>query len=251
MNTNNFSAYSQYYDLLYTTKNYAAEVQYIDELIQKVATGAKTILELGSGTGKHAKLLAPRGYNIVGIERSVEMVAIANNPATKGASFQVGDISTSKLNEKFDIAISLFHVLSYLTTNAELIKTFLNTADHLRDGGYFIFDVWYTAAVYVQKPETRVKRMENAEIEVIRLAESSIDYRTNVVDVHYEILVHNKHSGKYESVREIHPMRHFSESEIGFLAELTGFRVVRVEEFMTGTTPGPDTWGVCFVLQKK
>jgi len=49
-----FNAYAAYYDLLYKEKNYAEEAEYIHGLIQKNTPGAKTILELGCGTGQHA-----------------------------------------------------------------------------------------------------------------------------------------------------------------------------------------------------
>ena len=53
-----FDAYAAYYDLLYKDKDYAGETEYVHRLIQRFNPGAKSILELGSGTGKHARLLA-------------------------------------------------------------------------------------------------------------------------------------------------------------------------------------------------
>ena len=72
-----FDAYSRYYDLLYRDKDYAAEVDYIDRLLQRHGVSGKDLLEFGSGTGKHGRLLAERGYRVTGIERSAEMVAQA------------------------------------------------------------------------------------------------------------------------------------------------------------------------------
>ena len=46
--------YSKYYDLLYEDKNYFDEVEYIDFLIKKNCQSAKTLLDMGCGTGKHA-----------------------------------------------------------------------------------------------------------------------------------------------------------------------------------------------------
>ena len=58
----NFKAYSKYYDLLYTGKDYSAEATYIDTLIKRHAHAAQHILELGCGTGAHAEYLARMGY---------------------------------------------------------------------------------------------------------------------------------------------------------------------------------------------
>ena len=46
-------------------------------------------------------------------------------------------------------------------------------------------------------------------------------------------------------------MRHFSIPEIALLADLTNFTVIKTEEFGTQEKPSENTWGVCFVLQKK
>ena len=72
-----FQKYSTYYDLLYRDKDYAAEAEYVARTIRSIVPGARSILELGSGTGRHGRLLAAMGFNVHGIERSAEMVAVA------------------------------------------------------------------------------------------------------------------------------------------------------------------------------
>ena len=46
-----FGNYGQYYNLIYEDKDYASEVDYIESLIRKNAPHARTILDLGCGTG--------------------------------------------------------------------------------------------------------------------------------------------------------------------------------------------------------
>ena len=65
-----FYSYAQYYDLLYREKDYPGEVDYVDALIKKYAVNdARTILDLGCGTGGHAILLARKGYRVTGVDR--------------------------------------------------------------------------------------------------------------------------------------------------------------------------------------
>lgn len=247
----NFQAYSEYYDLLYQDKNYDAEVQYVHALIQKHTSKTGSILEIGSGTGKHAKLLAKHGYTVTGVERSADMVQIANQQKTENVTFLVGDLNETNLDEQFDVSISLFHVVSYMTDNDTLLATFRKVAGYLKPGGVFIFDVWYSPAVNHQVPETRIKRLKNDRVSVTRLAEPVIHYRENIVDVNYEVLIQYHKTNELARVTEKHPMRHFGEPEIDLLAKASGFNVIATEEFLSGRIPGNDTWGVCFVLQKK
>jgi ubiquinone/menaquinone biosynthesis C-methylase UbiE len=104
---NVFDTYSRYYDLLYKDKDYTAESKYINNLLKQFNMRGKRILELGSGTGKHANILTKYGYEIVGIERSAEMVSKAKQD--KKFRCVIGDITKINLNKKFDAALSLFH----------------------------------------------------------------------------------------------------------------------------------------------
>ena len=66
--TNLFKEYSQYYDLIYGDKDTLSEVEYIVELLGRYGVSAGRLLEFGSGTGRHARLLSARGYVVHGIE---------------------------------------------------------------------------------------------------------------------------------------------------------------------------------------
>ncbi|QIL40674.1 class I SAM-dependent methyltransferase [Pedobacter sp. HDW13] len=247
----NFKLYSQYYDLLYKHKDYKAETDYLLELIQNYLPGAKNIIELGSGTGKHANLLAEKGFQILGLERSPEMVEIANQTKKDNVTFQVADIAVFKTDQSFDVALSLFHVISYLTDNQSLINTFSHANSYLNKNGLLIFDVWHSPAVHAQVPEKRTKILKDEKIEVSRYAEPIIDSERNIVEVNYTIEVKNLNNEQTLTINEKHPMRHFTKPEIELLAYATGFEVLHNEEFLTGANPSGNTWGVCYVLRKK
>jgi SAM-dependent methyltransferase len=238
--------YSTYYNLLYADKDYSAEAGYIDQLIKRYSPGTKTILEYGSGTGGHGVLLKEKGYDILGIERSAAMADIARS---RGLTCEVGDITTLELNRTFDTVISLFHVISYINANDQLVKLFADTRKRLKKGGVFIFDAWFSPAVLHQMPERREKKMENNEIEVFRTAVPEIDHFANVVHVNYHIRLKNKATGAVNEFDEKHSMRHFSVPEIALLASQTGFELIRSEEFLTGANPSEKTWGVTFILK--
>ncbi len=245
-----FGLYSHYYDLFYQDKDYAAEVQYVDALLQRyVTSSACHLLEFGSGTGRHGQLLAQQGYRVTGIELSREMVAQATE--SDRFSCQQGDIRTVRLGTRFDAVISLFHVMSYQVTNGDVLAVLQSAADHLDSGGLFLFDVWYTPAVYTQQPEVRIKKMANERHEITRIAEPTIRVNENRVDVEYTIFIQDKAAGTCQVLTERHPMRHFSLPEIELFASVSGFDLLCAEEFLTGASPGQETWGTCIVLRKK
>ena len=243
-----FDAYSRYYDLLYRDKDYAAESSYIDAVLKRYEITGSDLLEFGSGTGKHGRLLADRGYRITGIERSAEMVTQALQ--ADGFTCEQGDIRSVQLGRTFDAVISLFHVISYQVANADVQAVFARAAEHLQSGGLFVFDVWYSPAVYSQKPEIRIKRLADETLDITRIAEPEICPNENKVDVNFTIFAHDTKMNACQVLKERHPMRHFSLPEVDLFAAKTGFERLAAEEFLTGSEPGDDTWGVCFVLRK-
>lgn len=243
-----FDAYSRYYDLLYRDKDYAGEAAYVHGLLGRHGRGAGDLLELGCGTGKHGRLLAQHGWRVHGIERSEAMVA----QAVQGEGFtcQVGDIRTTRMHRTYDAVLSLFHVVSYQTGNEDVQSVFARAGEHVPGGGLFVFDFWYSPAVYAQRPSVRVKRMADEHVEITRIAEPATYPDENRVDVHYTIYARDRASGAVQTLTEVHAMRHFSLPEIDLLAAASGFRRIAAEEFLTGRPPGEDTWGVCVVLRK-
>ena len=229
---------------------------YVAHTLRSVTSNARKLLEFGSGTGRHGRLLARRGFDVVGIERSESMVAEARRTPSPfsqiSGSFDCkkGDIKTVELARVFDAVISLFHVVSYQTCNGDLVATFANAARHLHAGGIFLFDVWHGPAVLWEPPSVRVKRIENENIRLTRIAEPELDVNAGVVTVNYTVLAESKVDGGLTTFSENHRMRYLFPSEIKFLADQTGFCVLHSEEFLTGEAPSETTWGVAYVLQK-
>lgn len=243
-----FNAYSRYYDLLYKDKDYESEARYVQTLLESHGVEKGDLLEFGSGTGKHGCLLASNGYSVHGIEQSLQMVEQARLEA--GFTCQVGDIRNVELERDFNAVLALFHVVSYQIRNEDLIAVFNSAFRHLQKGGLFIFDFWYTPAVYSQKPTVRVKRISDFDVEVIRLAEPVIYSNENRVDVNYTIFARDVANGRTQIITESHPMRHFSLPEINLLAAMQGFHFIDAHEFLTGKATGDDTWGVCVTLKR-
>jgi len=227
-------------------------VRYVTGLIRSLDVQALSLLELGCGTGIHAALLAGQGYRVHGVDRSEVMLAEAGRRAKDGnPAFFCGDAREIRLPAKYDVVLALFHVISYQTGNDDL-RLFLDTVnEHLRPGGYFIFDCWYGPAVLSERPAVRVKRCADDNLEVIRIAEPVIRPNDNLVEVHYQMLAHDKAENAHDEISEVHRMRYLFYPEIDFMASSVGLEIVNASEFMTGKVLGDDTWNACFVARKK
>ena len=246
-----FQRYATVYDLLYKDKDYEKEAQHIVEILQKYGVNpGSSILNLGCGTGRHDHILAQMGYKMTGVDMSEEMVRIArevtsnesrvtrennSSPVTRHPSpvtrhpspnFLQGDIRTLNLNKSFDTVISLFHVMSYQNSDEDVTAVFNNVYRHLNKNGIFVFDCWYADAVLAERPERRVKVVENDELLVTRYAKPEMHEDIHIVDVNYEIQVTEKTTGITETFHETHNMRYFSVNEITKFAQNAGFEKI-------------------------
>jgi SAM-dependent methyltransferase len=253
-----FGNYSEYYDLLYQEKNYEAEVKYVHDFIRKFKPDTKKILDLGCGTGQHDFLLIEMGYSVTGVDCSEKMLCKATDRITEidestkeHIKFIKGDIRDVRLNHKFDTIISLFHVMSYQPNNSDLKQSFQTAYHHLVPGGLFIFDCWYGPGVLADPPMLRIKRIENENFSIIRIAEPTLYNHENIVDVNYHMIVKNKEKHSFEEIRECHRMRFLFKPEVELFFEQCGFKTLAFTEFLKQTPPDEKSWNVCFVARKE
>jgi len=251
-----FDAYARYYDLLYRDKDYAGEAAYVAAHLRRLAPQAKSLLELGCGTGTHAEYLARMGFAVHGVDQSDTMLARAAErraalPAQVGArvTFGAGDARSVRTGATYDAVIALFHVMSYQTTDADLRAAFATAAAHLRPGGLFLFDFWYGPAVLAQRPELRVKRLEDERTRVTRIAEPELSEAKGTVDVSYDVFIEDKSVGRITEVRERHRMRYLSLPELAFLRG-AAFEERASLAWMTDAAPGPRDWAAMQVLAR-
>lgn len=250
MNETFGSIYADAYDLLYQDKNYTAECDLIEGLLQTSGDRAvRRILDLGCGTGNHILPLAQRGYEVVGVDHSESMLARARSKAANSlyngrSTFYQGDIRTVDLQQHFDAVLMMFAVLGYQLENPDALSALRTARRHLRSGGLLIFDVWYGPAVLHQRPSERVKVIPSPEGQILRVASGELDIRRHLCKVHFRVwrLAGDRLVSKTE---EIHPMRYFFPLELNLFLECSGFTPVRVGAFPDfDRDPDETTWNV-------
>jgi SAM-dependent methyltransferase len=249
-----FGAYSQYYDLLYRDKDYAAEVDYIARLVEQERPGSQSLLDLGCGTGRHDFLLCERGYRVTGVDMSADMLSVAQGERARRSAagtpvpdFAPGDVRSVRLGQRFDVVVSLFHVMSYQTTNEDLLAALRTLREHTNPGGLVLFDAWYGPTVLSDRPVVRVKRLHGDGFDVTRVAEPVFHPNDNVVDVNYQIMILDRETQRAQELRETHRMRYLFLPEVKLMLESVGLKLDRACEFGTGGELGFASWNALFV----
>jgi SAM-dependent methyltransferase len=250
-----FEDYAGWYDLFYRDKDYRAEAKFVSDVLRTAGGAGRHLLEVGCGTGAHARWLVEAGWKVLGLDRSARMLARARQrlaevaDAPGSASFETGDARDFDVGQKFDAAVSLFHVMSYQAGPGELQAAMRSVRRHLHFGGLFLFDFWYGPAVLAQRPERRVRVVEDTRFQVRRTAIPTVRENEQVVEVRYDFEVTDKLTGAHRQVEELHPMRFLMPKDLGEMGGETGFALVALRAWMTEREPDEGSWSAFALLR--
>jgi SAM-dependent methyltransferase len=145
-----YDSFATHYDHVVGSRDEVA--RYLRALIRKYHRGARSLLELGCGSGGMLKLLSLH-YACEGIDLSQSMLKIARKKAPR-ARLHHGDITEFDLGRRFDVIVCPFDTMNHVTSFAKWKRVFQRAHKHLNPGGVFIFDVntEYKLECYREEP---------------------------------------------------------------------------------------------------
>ena len=245
--TNSFLKSSKYYNIIYKKKNYLKEVNYINFFLKK---NNMKILEVGCGTGNHAKYFLKKGHKVFGIDKSKSMINIANkNYKSINLKFKCRTIE--KINEKnsFDACIALFHVVNYFASIRELKSFFKNSHRILKKNSFLMFDFWNGKGVEKIPPKKSIKKINKKNIKIVREGIPSLDKQKQIVKIRYKYKINLDRYNK--TFYELHKIRYLFFDEIVKYSKKY-FKVKYYRKWLSKTVePSKTDWFSFIVLERK
>jgi trans-aconitate methyltransferase len=179
-----FTSTADLYDAIYAFKDYGAEVSKIRQILAREHPSAQTILDVGCGTGEHARLLST-DYRVDGIDLEPKFVEIAQGKNPEG-SFRVGDMRRFQLNQRYDVVQCLFSSIGYLLTAAEIVAALTRLRAHLAPGGVVLVEPWI-APTEAKTGRLHMITVDQPSLKVCRMSVSQREGDVSIVHFYYLI----------------------------------------------------------------
>lgn len=174
---------AEIYDWVYAWKDYPAEARRIREVVRRYGPHpARSLLDVGCGTGEHLKHLAPH-FEVTGVDANAAMLAVARRklPAVRWVR---GRMHAFRLRERFDVITCLFSTIGYVRSESDLVRVLRNFARHLRPGGIAIVEPWLTPRVY-RPGGVHLATYGTKEAPIARMNTHELRHGRSVMEMHY------------------------------------------------------------------
>lgn len=140
-----YGALAGVYDRLTGDVCYERRADYIEKLFQKSRIPVHTVLDLACGTGTMTGLLTERGYEMIAVDSSADMLAEAMEKAAdltgEPPVFLNQSMPKLDLYGTVDAAICCLDSINYLTSPKDVQKTLQRLHLFIAPGGLLVFDI--------------------------------------------------------------------------------------------------------------
>jgi len=215
-----FTASAEYYDRLYSTlKDYASDATQIAELLRRATPPCRRVLDVGCGTGEHARLLAGEGFEVDGLDLDPAFVRIASRKHPAGRFFEA-DMSDFRLPHRYEAVLCLFSSIAYLQTLDRVRSAVRCFREHLTPGGIMIVEPWFAPGA--MDPDRVVRNtVEAGDVHVTRVSRVEIEGRLSRLCFDYDIT----DGAASRQAKEVHVLGLFTHEELLAAFREDGFDV--------------------------
>ena len=211
------------YDELTEDVDYQRRADFLERLFQRARLPVHTVLDLACGTGTMTWLLTARGYELIAVDGSEDMLAAAAAKTGPGIPpvFLHQSMPQLDLYGTVDAAICCLDSLNYLTNPRDVQRTFERLHLFIAPGGTLIFDV--------NTPEKFLRL--DGQVYLDETEDAYCVWRTEFsrkICSYWVDLFRREKDGRYRRSTELHRQRYYALEELTQWLREAGFGNIRV-----------------------
>jgi SAM-dependent methyltransferase len=219
---------AELYDLFYDWKDYAGEAARVRDIVAERRPGARTLLDVACGTGRHLEALQS-SFAVEGVDIDGRLLAVARE-RLPGVPLHEGDMRDFDLGRTYDVVTCLFSSIGYVESLEGLQAAIGCMARHLAPGGVLIVEPWFAPDNFDLTHIGRALHVELPELRAVRMNGSRVEGRVSVMDFHYLIA----RSGRVEHRVEDHRLGLFTDDDYRDALAASGVAIEHELEGLTG-----------------
>lgn len=191
---------------------------------------SKRLLDLGCGTGEHARYLAEQGYRVVGVDSSTSQISTARQAAlAPGVEFVEGDLRAlgGLLAGSFGGAICLGNTLPHLTSESSLREFLSGLWLHLDAGAPLLMQLLNYDRIFARRERAlplSYRSDEESEVVFLRLMNLHADGSVTFFPSTLRLRPGHEPPLEIKASHEVH-LRGWRLGELEQSLEATGFQV--------------------------
>lgn len=245
-----YSYFADVYDLLTENAEYSLRADRFCSLLSANGVNGGLLLDLACGTGNMSFEMADRGFEVIGVDLSEDMLSVAQQKQFEKGSdilFLHQDMRNLDLYGTVGSCICSLDSLNHLTEKEDLKKAFMSVSAFLDDGGIFVFDMntpykhreILSGNSFIYESDGIFCAWQNSEAD-----------ENDVVDILLDFFI-QKDDGSYSRFSEDFSERAYAREEVIELLGQTDFEfIAEYDEFGT-QAPKPDSQRTVFVARRK
>ncbi len=245
-----YTGFAGLYDEFMDNVPYEKWCDYLVSLLRHYGCSGGIVLDLGCGTGTLTELLDERGYNMIGVDVSEDMLSVAmDKRADSGRDilYLLQDMRSFELYGTVAAVVSICDSMNYLTAKEDLVTVLKLVNNYLDPGGYFIFDL---NTRYKYETVTGNTTIAEDRGDAAFIWENEFDPET-LLNYYSLALFKEDEDGRYSRFDEEHIQRAYNIEEIRACAALAGMKFVAAYDAFTMDPPRGDSERIYVVLQEQ
>ncbi len=252
-----YTGFAAVYDLFMDNVPYDEWADYVQLLLKQYGIEDGLLLELGCGTGSMTRRLANKGFDMIGIDNSDEMLSIARekNSDSENTLYLCQDMREFELYGTVKAVVSVCDSMNYILSEEDLLQVFKLVNNYLDPNGVFIFDLDTEYAycevlgdnTIAENREEGSFIWENTYYEEEYMNEVNLTLFIPVNSENEE----NSSSALYHKYEETHYRKAYSIDRVKALIEEAGMEWVAVYDALTEKKPKKDCERVYIIAREK
>ena len=244
-----YTGFAKVYDDFMDNVDYESWTSYLVERMKEYGITEGILLDLGCGTGKITRKLSEYGYDMIGIDNSLEMLDIARELSGEDQSilYLLQDMREFELYGTVSAITANCDSLNYILEYDDLVQVFRLVNNYLDPEGIFIFDI-NTEYKYREILADNTIAEDREDISFIWDNYYYEDEKMNEYDLKLFVKEGN---GLYRKLQETHYQRAYLEEEIMEAIKMAGMELVAVYDAFTKEEPKENSQRLHFIVREK